>query len=47
MQSQLDFNSMAKGITFVTIGVETGTANLIARHAIWERFHKFSRHSNA
>jgi error-prone DNA polymerase len=39
--------STAKGITFVTIEDETGTANLIVRHAIWERFHAITRHSNA
>ncbi len=29
----------AKGITFVTIEDETGTANLIVRQAVWERYH--------
>jgi error-prone DNA polymerase len=29
----------AKGITFVTLEDEFGTANLIVRQAVWERFH--------
>ncbi len=37
----------AKGITFVTIEDETGTANLIVHHGTWERFHSITRHSNA
>ena len=36
----------AKGITFVTIEDETGTANLIVRQNTWERFRKITRHSN-
>jgi error-prone DNA polymerase len=30
--------SAAKGITFVTLEDETGTANLIVRPAIWKRY---------
>lgn len=37
----------AKGITFVTIEDETGTANLIVHAATWERFRKVARHSQA
>ena len=37
----------AKGITFVTLEDETGTANLVVSMPIWERFHKIARHSNA
>nr|MCU0978335.1 OB-fold nucleic acid binding domain-containing protein [Pirellulaceae bacterium] len=37
----------AKGITFVTLEDETGTANLVLHKPIWERFHKIARHSNA
>ncbi len=37
----------AKGITFVTLEDETGTANLVLHKHIWERFHKIARHSNA
>ena len=39
--------STAKGITFVTIEDETGTANLIVHPATWERFHVVTRHSQA
>jgi error-prone DNA polymerase len=35
----------AKGITFMTLEDETGTANLIVRIEVWERFHKVARHS--
>ena len=37
----------AKGITFVTIEDETGTANLVVHHNTWERFRSITRHSNA
>ncbi len=37
----------AKGITFVTIEDETGTANLIIHPGIWERFREITRHSQA
>lgn len=37
----------AKGITFVTIEDETGTANLIIHAGTWERFRKITRHSQA
>jgi error-prone DNA polymerase len=33
----------AKGITFVTLEDETGTANLIIRQNIWERFYRAAR----
>jgi error-prone DNA polymerase len=39
--------STGKGITFVTLEDETGTANLVLHKAIWERFHQVARHSNA
>lgn len=39
--------STAKGITFVTIEDETGTANLILHAGTWERFRKVTRHSQA
>ena len=39
--------STAKGITFVTIEDETGTANLIVRYAIWDRFRSITRRSHA
>jgi len=39
--------STAKGITFVTIEDETGTANLILHAGTWERFRKITRHSQA
>jgi len=39
--------STGKGITFVTLEDETGTANLVLHKHIWERFHKVARHSNA
>ncbi len=37
----------AKGITFVTIEDETGTVNLVMFAAIWDRFFKVARASNA
>ena len=37
----------AKGITFVTIEDETGTANLVVHARTWERFRKITRHSQA
>ncbi len=39
--------STAKGITFVTIEDETGSANLIVKQAIWERHYKIARRSAA
>jgi error-prone DNA polymerase len=39
--------STAKGITFVTIEDETGTANLVIHTKTWERFRKVTRHSQA
>lgn len=39
--------STAKGITFVTLEDETGTANLVIHQAVWERFRKITRHSQA
>jgi error-prone DNA polymerase len=33
----------AKGITFVTLEDETGTANLIIRMDVWERFYQVAR----
>ena len=35
----------AKGITFVTIEDETGTANLVVHQGTWERFRSITRHS--
>jgi error-prone DNA polymerase len=35
--------STAKGITFVTLEDETGTANLIVRIDVWERFYTVAR----
>lgn len=37
----------AKGITFVTIEDETGTANLIVHQQIWEYFRQVARHCGA
>jgi error-prone DNA polymerase len=37
----------AKGITFVTIEDETGTANLIVRMDVWERFYQVARTASA
>ncbi len=39
--------STSKGITFVTIEDETGTANLVVHVKTWERFRKITRHSQA
>ena len=39
--------STAKGITFVTIEDETGTANLVVKQKIWERYYKIARRSPA
>jgi error-prone DNA polymerase len=39
--------STAKGITFVTIEDETGTANLVLRQAVWEHYRQITRHSAA
>ena len=39
--------STAKGITFVTLEDETGTANLVIKPTIWERHYKIARTSNA
>ena len=37
----------AKGITFVTLEDESGTANLILRPDIWKRYYKIARRSPA
>ena len=37
----------AKGITFVTLEDESGTANLVVKPNIWERFYKIARRSPA
>jgi len=39
--------STAKGITFVTIEDETGTANLVLHQQTWERFGRVTRHCPA
>ena len=39
--------STAKGITFVTIEDETGTANLIVKQDIWKRYYKIARRGQA
>jgi error-prone DNA polymerase len=39
--------STARGITFVTLEDETGTANLVVRQQIWDRFRQVARHSSA
>ncbi len=39
--------STAKGITFVTLEDETGTANLVVKQEIWTRFAKIARTSPA
>ncbi len=39
--------STAKGITFVTIEDETGTANLIVHQQTWEHYRKVARHCGA
>ncbi len=35
--------STAKGITFVTLEDETGTANLVVRQEIWQRYYRVAR----
>ncbi len=37
----------AKGITFMTIEDETGTANLIVRPQVWERYRRVGRLASA
>jgi error-prone DNA polymerase len=39
--------STARGITFVTLEDETGTANLIVKSEIWERFYQIAKISSA
>ena len=39
--------STAKGITFVTLEDETGTANLIVKQGVWKRYYKIARRSPA
>ena len=39
--------STAKGITFVTLEDETGTANLVVKQNIWERYYTIARRSPA
>jgi error-prone DNA polymerase len=39
--------STAKGITFVTLEDETGTANLIVRQDVWDRFHRVAARASA
>jgi error-prone DNA polymerase len=39
--------STAKGITFVTLEDETGTANLVVRQDTWERYYTVARRSPA
>ncbi|MEX0678106.1 MAG: OB-fold nucleic acid binding domain-containing protein, partial [Pirellulales bacterium] len=39
--------STAKGITFVTLEDETGTANLIIRQDVWQRFYRVARTASA
>jgi error-prone DNA polymerase len=39
--------STAKGITFMTIEDETGTANLVIHVNVWERFRKVARSASA
>jgi error-prone DNA polymerase len=39
--------STAKGITFVTLEDETGTANLVVKPQVWERYRKICRTSGA
>ena len=39
--------STAKGITFVTVEDETGSANLIVKRAVWERHYKIARRASA
>jgi error-prone DNA polymerase len=37
----------AKGITFVTLEDETGTANLVLKPDIWQRYYQICRTSSA
>ncbi|MFW6170422.1 MAG: error-prone DNA polymerase [Planctomycetota bacterium] len=39
--------STAKGITFVTLEDETGTANLLIHPTTWERYYQVARHGSA
>ena len=39
--------STAKGITFVTLEDETGTANLVVRQDVWQRYYAVARRSPA
>ena len=39
--------STAKGITFMTLEDETGTANLLVHQSTWERFHRVARTAGA
>lgn len=39
--------STAKGITFITLEDETGTANLVVRTSVWERYYVVARRSTA
>ena len=39
--------STAKGITFVTLEDESGTANLVLRQEIWEKYYRVARRSSA
>ena len=39
--------STAKGITFMTLEDETGSANLIVRPRVWERFWRVARQARA
>ena len=39
--------STAKGITFVTLEDETGTANLVLHQRVWERYYTIARRSPA
>ncbi len=39
--------STAKGITFVTLEDETGTANLLVHQATWQRYYQVARRSSA
>ena len=39
--------STAKGITFVTLEDESGTANLVVKQKVWERYYKIARRAPA
>lgn len=39
--------STAKGITFVTLEDETGTANLVVHQAVWQKYYQIARRSPA